>query len=46
MAPGSYRVRVWCRNCGHKGWATILRGTPIEKVGCPQCGCTMLEKQP
>ena len=33
-----YTVKVDCENCDYKGEANIIKGTPVERGKCPNCG--------
>jgi hypothetical protein len=37
VPPDEYTVKVDCENCGYEGEANIIKGTPVEKGGCPNC---------
>jgi hypothetical protein len=39
----SYSIGFKCRNCGETGTLEVPKGTRVEDMPCPNCGCKTLE---
>jgi hypothetical protein len=38
----TYDVNFACRNCGETGKLNVPKGTKLEDMPCPICGCKTL----
>lgn len=38
----TYSIQVKCLNCGRSCCPTIKKGTQVQSVDCPNCGCNRL----
>lgn len=41
---GTYRVHVWCDNCGFNEEADLPKGKRVDECECPKCGNTGIER--
>lgn len=39
----AYKIGFRCRNCGETGSLDVPKGTKVEDMPCPNCGCKTLE---
>jgi len=48
MEKETYKVNVYCRNCGWEGTQDIPKGSHVETLSlseCPICGCRELKSK-
>jgi len=44
MIEETYKLEAVCDNCDYSGEVEIPKGTKVEEMDCPQCGCKELHK--